>query len=640
MKKLNKYTILILIVIFSACTDTNNGAGRGLDLPDVDQVVHIDLSNYDDVIEEEASASLHTDPCIECAWYFCPPLDSVWQKQMCFNRCEDPPTLIYESDCTEYLECDPSQYHLDFIDCTTVDGYPGIQEKVCEKGQIKYTDCATECTEELCNGIDDDCDDAIDEGQKNACGACGPVPEEICDAVDNDCNGSTDEDLHQPCYTACGTGVEFCNDGNWVSCTAPPELMEICDGLDNDCDGQIDEDLTCTCTIQDVGVLFPCMDSPLKCGQGFKTCECLDPECTQITTTDCYAFCHYFPQPGEVCDPTIGMPLQQEKCNNFDDNCNEEIDEDLMALCYTGPPGTAEVGICLPGNVTCKEGTWGSYTEDGAFIPGMCADEVTPQDEICNGVDDDCDGITDAGEGLKDTDILFIVDWSGSMDADISAVLSSLNAFASKYSDENVIQWGLVVGPKVTPGFLGNHNYLELISNLAPFSDFMTAFAGMNGVGMFGQYEMLYDAIYLSIWNITTYVPLDLNMLSWPLNSGTSFDDSTPQIKDFFINWRPNAKRVVIVFTDEKGQSYMGSDPTKNLFSYGEVTQEILVDMAATSIDLKIYTFSSSIYKNYQNTGWAPIAEASGGKWYGLSSNATVMYNYLMEIIEENACSL
>ena len=36
--------------------------------------------------------------------------------------------------------------------------------------------------------------------------------------------------------------------------------------------------------------------------------------------------------------------------------------------------------------------------------------------------------------------------------------------------------------------------------------------------------------------------------------------------------------------------------------------------------------------------GWEPIAKASGGKWYPLSTSITEMYNYLMEIIDENAC--
>jgi hypothetical protein len=277
-------------------------------------------------------------------------------------------------------------------------GYPGTQDKICNKGRIQYTDCVTDCTEEACNYLDDDCDGTIDEGQLNACDECGILPEEICDGVDNDCNGKTDEDLIRPCGTACGTGYEVCNNGNWISCTAEQPTEEICDGFDNDCDGQIDEELECVCTIQDVGTLFPCQENPLICGKGFKSCECVDTQCTEITTTPCYAACHWFPPPDpSTCDPTIGQIIEQEECNNFDENCNQLIDEDLYASCYTGPEGTLFNGICMPGTMTCNYGEWGSFINE-QFSPSHCKDEITPQEEICDGIDNDCDGITDYGE--------------------------------------------------------------------------------------------------------------------------------------------------------------------------------------------------------------------------------------------------
>ena len=46
---------------------------------------------------------------------------------------------------------------------------------------------------EQCDGFDNDCNGEVDEGVKNACGQCGPVPEEVCDGSDNDCDGDVDE---------------------------------------------------------------------------------------------------------------------------------------------------------------------------------------------------------------------------------------------------------------------------------------------------------------------------------------------------------------------------------------------------------------------------------------------------------------
>ena len=149
--------------------------------------------------------------------------------------------------------------------------------------------------EERCNYEDDDCDGLVDERQRNACDECGPVAADTCDAVDNDCDGSIDEELVRECITACGRGVEACELGNWISCTARQPADEECDGEDNDCDGRIDEQLDCLCTINDIGNLIPCSEPPLICGQGFKTCECIDPGCQNMRVTDCAALCTYLP---------------------------------------------------------------------------------------------------------------------------------------------------------------------------------------------------------------------------------------------------------------------------------------------------------------------------------------------------------
>ena len=88
----------------------------------------------------------------------------------------------------------------------------------------------------------DDCDDTTSLRY--------PGLEEVCDGIDNDCDEDTDEefDLGEECEVGVGAcaaeGVYVCgNNGAGVVCSAdePGGEAEVCDGLDNDCNGQIDD---------------------------------------------------------------------------------------------------------------------------------------------------------------------------------------------------------------------------------------------------------------------------------------------------------------------------------------------------------------------------------------------------------------
>ena len=80
---------------------------------------------------------------------------------------------------------------------------------------------------EICNGIDDNCNDILDEGfdDVDQDGVADCVDTEDCDGLDNDGDGETDEAFGD----ADGDGVADCVDG------------EDCDGIDNNGDGQVDE---------------------------------------------------------------------------------------------------------------------------------------------------------------------------------------------------------------------------------------------------------------------------------------------------------------------------------------------------------------------------------------------------------------
>ena len=576
----------------------------------------------------------HPECCQRQLWY-CPPSGlGVQAAEITMNICDEnlnicdratdlscpPNEVLSRTDCNTVLECPPGiDNSITITVRCEIEGTEGRQEILCRKGDIEYGECIIcEPTEERCNYEDDDCDGIVDENQRNVCDACGAVPEESCNGHDDDCDGMTDEELVRPCQTPCETGTEFCQGGNWISCTAIQPQDEQCDGADNDCDRQIDEELNCLCDVEDVGNLQPCSEPPLRCGQGFKMCDCMDENCTELRMTDCMAFCHYFPEQQQNCDPHIGMRLAREECNAFDEDCDELLDEDLVQGCYTGDPQTVGVGVCSPGQVYCNLGSWGS-DQGGAFVPGFCDGEIVPSPEVCDGADNDCDGEVDYGEEIRDTDILFIVDWSGPMDDVINAVRIALNQFAQQFSAEDALQWGLIIGPKEFDEGRNNPEFLVRASDISPFEDFLARFAELGIEGMDTGSEMLKDAIILSIRNISPAVDYDIPSSVWTGSTG-----SVPEKDNFTISWRANADRIIILFTDEEPQTYLSPG----------VTDRVVEDSLRASPNLKFYGFVDPFR---DGDLWEDMILAGRGRRFRLTSDANQMYNDLVSIIDE-AC--
>ncbi len=257
-------------------------------------------------------------------------------------------------------------------------------------------------TTEICNGDDDDCDGAVDEG--GICTGCDPV--EQCDNLDNDCDGMIDENISRPCGSdvgECASSTQTCSAGSWSNCGDTGPTDETCDGLDNDCDGIVDGFAEiCTSLAGNTG-LGECQSGTRVCpadgsgtwgaclgeiGPTAESCDTLDNDCDNtvdentgggncdtvcgIGTTECV-------NGSIVCNATQ-TPVP-ETCNGADDDCDGAIDEGIPDDGPCDPSGT----LCTPGVRRCV---------GGAF---QCIGGTPPDPEVCDCDDNDCDGQIDEG---------------------------------------------------------------------------------------------------------------------------------------------------------------------------------------------------------------------------------------------------
>jgi MYXO-CTERM domain-containing protein len=304
-------------------------------------------------------------------------------------------------------------------DCNNLvdDGNPGGGqacttglEGLCAQGQTFCNNGEFECrptrdpVNELCDGLDNNCNGRIDEGVTNLCGTCGPAPVEVCDGDDNDCDGGTDEGVTNACGACGAVPAEVC-DGDDNDCDGltdegllnecgecGPTPTEACDGEDNDCDGLIDEGLLNACG--------ECGPAPTE------RCNGLDDDCDGATDEGLLNACGACgPTPVEVCDgddnDCDGMidenvlnecgacgRVPDEACNGFDDDCDGQTDEGVTNRC--GGCGVEPTEVCNGIDDDCD----GQTDEDVKNACGGCG-LVDP--EVCDGQDNDCDGQTDEG---------------------------------------------------------------------------------------------------------------------------------------------------------------------------------------------------------------------------------------------------
>lgn len=447
---------------------------------------------------------------------------------------------------------------------------------------------------ELCNGVDDNCNGSIDEPNNlnsintpcgSDIGAClpgyllcspaindmvcvdytGPQPEDVCNGINDDCDLDEDGDelvdenaVPMLCTNGCPTfGYQYCVDGEYTPCDGPlptDEEAEPCNAFDDDCDGQVDEGQECQCDPAEVGPFAPdCSPDEmlavgLTCGTAKKDCVCENGECNY---GDCYL----------ACDPWVdGIPRDvmygacpAERCDAWDWNCwdgpidglaevpcdcdpNSPIPE-IAALARQG--NGCEIGACTAGSQACL---LDEETNTYQMLPADC-NARGPAREVCDELDNDCDTLIDEDlRSFDKVDMVFVVDITGSMREEIEAVSEAIIAYAADFAlTEHRFalvlfpapyspSWAQAGSPTPTCGdrFNGGHPHWNITSGLVGVNDFLAALNMVLAIGLECGDEPSYDVLF----------------------------DITSRADPIGIGWRADAYPYVFFLGDEEAQSW------------------------------------------------------------------------------------
>ncbi len=455
---------LVLLFLFTGCRDTEidpkdtsdsgtnpqdlDGDGYTDDCDDNNPNVFPGNAEVCDGLDNDCNGQIDDDPLDISTWYADSDGDGFGDPDAVTEACEAPANHTTNSE-----DCDDTNVRYNPIaveyDCEDPNDYN------CD-GSVGYEDAdgdghaaCTECDDsnpdvhpdasEICNEIDDDCDNEIDADDSNlsdgsifygdsdgdghggqqyeaiACEApagfvdntddCNdldpltyPSAAEICDEEDNDCDGSVDEGVGLTWYAdvdgdgygdatttvfACDAPQGYSSNGNDCDDTSPsarPGGVEVCNGVDDDCDGTIDGPSSLNAS-----VFYADSDSD---GYGDAS----------TAVTDCEAPTNHVDN-GTDCDDTAAAtnPAADETCDGADNDCDGTVDEAsaVDATTWYADADSDTYGSSAISQVACNAPS--GHVADSSDCDDTNSTTNPGAIETCNNTDDNCDGSVDEG---------------------------------------------------------------------------------------------------------------------------------------------------------------------------------------------------------------------------------------------------
>ena len=382
-----------------ACTQPEGATADSTDCDDTDVAVHPDAGEVCDGRDDNCDGEVDVGARDAPTWYADADLDGYGDPDTTTVACAAPTAYLaeatdcnddangihpgatemcdgYDDDCNGVVDdgaADANTYYRDLDG----DGAAGDMLVITSCSQPANTDTtATDCDDtdatvhpgatEVCDGRDDDCNDAVDDNAVDALTWYG----------DTDHDGYGDPNA---ATEACGRPADAVLNG--FDCAPDDDAVhpgqpEQCDGKDDDCNGHVDDNAV------NATLYYRDLDGDGDAGDVLTVRACSQPAHTGTSAGDC-----------DDLDARV-YPGATEHCDGKDDNCNGTPDDGAVQA-KTWYADTDADGFGDPADhvttCTAPDGYVADFHDcapsDAAIYPG--------HPEHCDGKDDDCDGVAD-----------------------------------------------------------------------------------------------------------------------------------------------------------------------------------------------------------------------------------------------------